>query len=52
MLLAGAICEGERKCLDQMATKLPGRPDGDLIGSPEPNGDQNEPFWTPLGRQG
>ena len=35
-----------------MATKSPRRPDGDLNGSWEPNGDQNKPFWTPLGHHG
>ena len=35
-----------------MATKLPGRPDGVLNCSKQPNGDQNEPFWTPLGHHG
>ena len=44
--------KGERKCHDQMATKSPRRPDGDLNGSWEPNGDQNKPFWTPLGHHG
>ena len=44
--------KGERKCHDQMATKLPGRPNGVLNCSKQPNGDQNEPFWTPLGHHG
>ena len=44
--------KGEHKCHDQMATKSPRRPDGDLNGSWEPNGDQNKPFWTPLGHHG
>ena len=35
-----------------MATKSPRRPDGDLNGSWEPNGDQNKPFGTPLGHHG
>ena len=47
-----ASTKGERKCHDQMATKSPRRPDGDLNGSWEPNGDQNKPFWTPLGHHG
>ena len=46
------FCKGERKCHDQMATKSLRRPDGDLNGSWEPNGDQNKPFWTPLGHHG
>ena len=44
--------EGERKCHYRMVTKSPRRPDGDLNGSWEPNGDQNKPFWTPLGHHG
>ena len=43
---------GECKCQNQMATKLPWRPDGVLNCSKQPNGDQNEPFWMPLGRHG
>ena len=42
--------EGERKCQNQMATKMPRRPNGDLNCSWEPNGNQNKPFCTPLGR--
>ena len=46
------MSEGERKCQNQMATKMPRRPDGDLTCSWEPNGNQNKPFWTPLGHHG
>ena len=35
-----------------MTTKLPRQHDGDLNGSWEPSGDQNKPFWTPLGHYG
>ena len=44
-----SVTEGECKCQNQRATKLPWLPDGVLNGSQLPIGDQNEPFWTPLG---
>ena len=42
---------GECMCQNQMATEFPRQLDAGLNGSQLPIGDQNEPFWTALGRR-
>ena len=38
-------------CQNQMATEFPRQLNAGLNGSQLPIGDQNEPFWTALGRR-